>query len=190
MQLLLTQADIEQAIVKYLDASGVQIDGTKVHLNLKASTESGVTATIDISAGMTVAAAPTPAPVQASEPVNVESAPIVDTVVPAVEEKSSTPEPVGEGSADDLDREAIKKELDDRGIEYLPKAHTSTLQSMLDEARLADGTEKDGPTPPQEAGDGLFGSPTTVETVTEETKTVQEPASEEVAAEEKPLFGN
>lgn len=173
MKLVLDQADVQQAIVDFLDAQGVKIDGANVHVNFIASPDEGMTASIDITPGQAAAVA-------AAAPVAVPAS------TPDPTAKVQPENPAGD-PVDDLDREAIKKELDERGIEYLPKAHTGTLQAMLEEARASDVEAPVEDSEPESA-DGLFGNPAPAEDPPFNVDTPEAEKKEEVD-EGTPLFG-
>lgn len=171
MQITLNQKEIEEALVDYVGNQGISLSNRHINVSLVAGKE--LTAAIQISKEAITA------PAKIQEPLTGE---------PTV-------------SAEDLDRETLKAELDRRGIEYAPKAHTPTLQSLLDEAQAKEEAEGDTPDPQPQAEPALeeekqdesavdtgsiFGNPSTVPQQQETAKEPDVPWKEQEAVEPEP----
>lgn len=203
MQLTLAQKEIEKAIVDFVAAKGVSLGNTNVHVTL-ITAAGNVRAIIDISTGfedVDQAVAPT----QATEVI----VPVVTAEPPVQQQQAVTPV-----ETDELDRERIKAELDKRGIEYLPKAHTPTLQTMLEDVlskESAQAAQAAAPVAASQTTSNLFGAPVKADdppfdidppvqaapvhespfgqpAKSSEPEPVQK--EDKVADEEKPLFGS
>ena len=118
MKILLEQHEIEQALIQYIGQQGLPIAGNHIKVTLVADKE--LTAAIEITGKPSLVS---------------NTGPIVRAAVADPEETEPSEEP-------DPDRDALKAELDKLGIEYPPKTRTSTLVTLLEEAKAAASAEE------------------------------------------------
>lgn len=169
MQIILTQKEIETALVDFVGGQGIPLQGKHINVDLIAGKE--LSASISVSGeskaqpAATATAEPEPTPVFA------------------------TPEPTtSEPDDDNVDRDKLKAILDTNGIFYAPKARTATLVTLVDEiddSAKAEDTPAESPAKPTT---NIFAP----EAQDDPPFNLKDASVEEDAPvdDDKPLFGN
>lgn len=180
MRISLNKEEIQQAIINYVGSQGISISGRRIAVCLETNGN-------DIRAGLEITD-PEVSYEQTAQDVVPEYPDAQATEAPTPEKADESPE---------IDREAVKAELDQLGVEYAPKAHTSTLVTLLEEAKAAAKVKEDEPetqVPANQVPFEVDDAAGTTEPAAEPTQAAPEKI-EEAPAEGKPdpaksLFGN
>lgn len=186
MQIKLDQKDIERAILGHLVDMGLPVMNRNIHIQVTMGKELG--ALIDICdipiafAKDAVLEKSTGACGCQNEKANLseEDAPVFGTPASAAAVTSAVTATATKEEAttavEDIDRESMKKQLDELGIEYAPKAHTTTLQNLLETA-LAEKAAKPAEEVKTEDPSSLFGNADSTETKPAEERQQEEPVT-------------
>lgn len=186
VQIVLDQKEIEKALLSHIGHLGISLANKHVSVTLVPGKE--LSAAISIS----------------GEPVTSTS--VAAPVGPAVQTASiPAPAPKVEETVD-LNRDRIKAELDRRGIEYAPKAHTPTLQGLLEEAQAKEAAANQFAAAPTSApavvvettqedaplfgGGGIFGAPAEPVPATPKEPVKETPPFDVDDDDNRPLFGS
>lgn len=162
MKITLDHSEIEEAIISFVGSQGIPIADKHVSISLVTDGED----------------------VRANIKVSNEKKTSDHTVKPepAKPQSPPEPEPVFENKlepSENIDRERLKKELDQRNIHYAPKARTATLISLLEEAQDAEDSTTKEDTPQEESTENVF-----------KANAEENVSAQETVVEEKEATGN
>lgn len=186
MQIKLDQKDIERAILGHLVDMGLPVMNRNIHIQITMGKELGALIDIcDIPIAFTQGAVLEKSTGICScqnEKANLgeEDAPVFGTPASSAAATSAVTATATKEEAttavEDIDRESMKKQLDELGIEYAPKAHTTTLQNLLETA-LAEKAAKPVEEVKTEDPSSLFGNVDPTATKPAEERQQEEPVT-------------